>query len=84
MIIKTGEILDISVSYKTMTLSIDLPKNLGILYNTGSDQTIDIAIYNSDKSADKYYLLSDGNNYNNNEVIVGIDNIRDYKLKILQ
>jgi hypothetical protein len=69
MIKKNGEILNIKSRFN----KVKIDKEFWI-------ETSKIQIKNSDKK-DIYYILSDGKKYEDSEVIVGIDNIREYKLK---
>lgn len=84
LIKKTGEILDIVNQYsiKMMTISIDLPD---ALKDTLSEKIMEFEQKfeykdNDDKEGD-YFTLSDGKKYHEDELIVGLDNIREYKLK---
>lgn len=87
IVIDTGEILEIKSFYKSMNFTIEFPAELKS-YISGSVQDFDQKIFiKSDKVGTSkpgdYYILSDGKNYSGDELIVGLDNIRDYKLKKL-
>lgn len=84
-VIKTGELMDITSRYsiKLMTISIELPDDMEeTLKKSMSDNFIGDFEYKDtkDKEGD-YFTLSDGKKYHEDELIVGLDNIREYKLK---
>ncbi len=77
MIILTGEILEIKMFYKTLKLfyqsnELEVGKH---------DFKIETSVLD-DHNAE--YLLSNGNKYTKEELIVGIDNIRDYKIEYIK
>lgn len=80
IVISTGEMLDIDNHYIIKTMSFELPGDLliDLDYNKEIDLKID-AIHNVHKEGD-HYILSDGKDYGSNEVIVGLNNIREYKI----
>lgn len=67
---ETGEVLDIKETWGTMIMNMII-----------SGENIS---YDSDHIGDNYYKLSDGCTYIEKELIIGIDEIRDYKLKKLK
>ena len=84
LVIKTGEILNIKTHYikKIMNLTFELPE---YLKDTFEKMKSDIEVeYKDDNISEHkegdYYTLSDNNKYMGYELIVGIDNIRDYKI----
>jgi hypothetical protein len=86
IVISTGEILEVKSFYKIMNLTIEFPEDLS--WVSGSVQEFDRKIFvKSDKvetsKPGDYYILSDGKKYSGDELIVGLDNIREYKLKKL-
>lgn len=87
----TGELLDIKAAYITMQINIELPDSLLESLRDITD-TNNISVMNSDSSVNfentddtpsDYYLLSDNNQYDKSSVVVGIENIREYKLQTL-
>lgn len=69
LVIESGDILDILSEYITMPMTFSI--------NLEDPST------NKSKSGKKTknYSLSNGNSYKESEIIVGLDNIREYKLK---
>ena len=83
LVIKTGELLDIKFSYKNMKIEIDLEN-----FSKETQDTMRLwtsSFPSSDDTGNEkdgfWYTLSDGMKYHEDELIVGLDNIRDYKLK---
>ena len=85
---KTNEIFDVEKHWivKKMSITINLPDDLKDILG---DQ---IAQYECDhkdtnpkehKEGD-HYILSNNEYYISDELIVGIDNIRDYKIRLLE
>lgn len=91
LVIKTGEILDIKFQYEKMVMSysFDLyidPKDCDEAnYRAMKGVTTNEVWAKKNDSGDveegNYYVLSDGNKYYENELIVGLDHIREYKIK---
>ena len=97
----TNEILLVKDHILTMTVKISLPneyekalKNLFDTYKSDVifDENIQIDEINPDenistsiKNGSNIYILSDNNKYAESELIIGVDNIRNYNLnKILK
>lgn len=91
LVIETGELLDIKFHYKMMKFEFELPKDF---INKSENQTVETWVKHDSKgnihsgSMDSknekdipYYILSDGNKYLEKELIVGLDNIREYRIK---
>lgn len=76
---KTGEILDIKRHWIVKAISIEFPEGLEH-FNTILEEkfAFDIDVENH-KNGD-HYILSDDKEYMSDELIVGVDNIRDYKI----
>jgi len=85
LIKKTGEIFDVVSEYSMMNISIELPIELG-------EKIKDIQetwTYNGDnqikmttgKPKEDYYVLSNGETHEVDDLIIGLDDIRDWKLK---
>jgi hypothetical protein len=94
LVIKTGEILEVDQCYVTMTFDIELPddfpeeakKSLGEWSHQLDipKDRLSKEFKDSNLSEDvSTYVLSDDKRYNQDELIVGIENIREYKLKNL-
>ena len=95
LIRETGEILDIKQKYQKMNLSFNLDfvdslnmsdddKNNLKKLSTSEEVWINSSFdqYNvKSKEGGTYYILSDDNKYFEEELVVGMDNIRDWKLK---
>jgi hypothetical protein len=93
LVISTGEIFEVNFIYKSMKFTFELPEELKSV--NSKDTTIENYVkYSSDgsisaTSPDKemtekkepYYVLSNGNKYSEKELIVGLDNIREYRIK---
>lgn len=88
----TGELLDIKASYITMQINIELPDSLLESLRDITD-TNNISVMNSDSSVNfentddttpsDYYLLSDNKQYEASDIVVGKENIREYKIHTL-
>ena len=94
LIKETGEILDIKSKYQKMNLTFNLDfvdslnisdddkNNLKKLSTSEEVWVNSIDEYNvKSKKEGTYYILSDDNKYFEEELVVGMDNIRDWKLK---
>jgi len=84
LIIKTGEILDVKSQYsvKMMSISIELPDDLkDVLSKKIMDFEQEFEYKDTNDKEGDYFTLSDGKKYHEDELIVGLDNIREYKLK---
>jgi len=94
LVIETGELLDIRFHYKMMTFEWQLPPELS--KNLKSDKKITeiwtkinskgnmsptSPVEERKKEKLPYYVLSDGKKYLEKELIVGLDNIREYRIK---
>ena len=89
-IIETSETLDIKFQHKMMKFTFDLPPGLECKENLTTESWVKYGPGNSihgvsedtiDKKDEPYYILSDGNKYYENQLIIGLDNIREYKIK---
>ncbi len=81
IVIKTGEVLDVDGYFKVMNLTISLPIEISDAFKQFESK---VYLKSEDKDTPKpgdYYTLSDGNRYNGDELIVGLDNIREYQIK---
>lgn len=79
---ETGEILDINSHYaiKKYTITFEMPES--IRSKIGLEEK-NIEFKDTNTKGHKYgdrYILSNGKEYHNEELIVGLDNIRDYKI----
>lgn len=94
LIRETGEILDIKSKYQKMnlTFNLDFVDSLNMndddKNNLKKLSTKEVWINSSfneynvkSKKEGTYYILSDDNKYFEEELVVGMDNIRDWKLK---
>lgn len=88
LIIKTGEILDIKC--RNVAISPELAKNIKseksttetwIKTNSDGGMSPVSSIEEIKNEKLPYYVLSDGNKYSEKELIVGLDNIREYRIK---
>lgn len=96
LIKETGEILDIFSSYQTiMVSSMTMPESLSDIaksnlqnlltsnFPNGVEITIDDNLhenFESKSNPEIFYILSDGSTYKYTELVVGVDNIREYKI----
>lgn len=79
LVIETGEVLDIEFQYLTKKVNISF-----VLEEISSNFESQILAFEKESSEDKegnFYVLSNGQKYQEDELIIGIDNIREYKLK---
>lgn len=94
LVIETGELLDIKFHYKMMTFEWELPPELAknikseksttetwIKTNSNGGMSPASPIVESKEEKKPYYVLSDGNKYFETELIIGLDNIREYRIK---
>jgi len=77
---KTNEILDIENHWviKKMKLSIEFPGFDDL--NTVLEENYEYKDTKEIHDEGDHYILSDGKKYVSDELIVGLDNIRDYKI----
>lgn len=79
LVIKTGEVLDIEFQYLTKKVNISFDISDSLLEEISSNFK-----FEKESSEDKegnFYVLSNGQKYSEDELIIGLDNIREYKLK---
>lgn len=79
LVIETGEILDIEFQYLTKKVNISF-----VLEEISSNFESQILAFEKESSEDKegnFYVLSNGQKYSEDELIIGLDSIREYKLK---
>lgn len=88
LIKKTGEIFDIVSEYSMMKLSIELPFDLPDKENfekeiteTWTHSGTDQFKMTTEKDKEDYYVLSNGETYEVDDLVLGLDEIRDWKLK---
>lgn len=83
LIKKTGEILDIKFHYKTLSFSIDVgeSKSKKTKKETWVFSGEEYNIEEKPNKSEPYYVLSNGEQYSEDEVVVGTDEIRDWKIK---
>ncbi len=95
LIIETGDILDIKFQYKMMNFRFSLPEGIEIDDNSlleketyvrtepGKPLKLEGSLTKPGEDDEKrtYYILSDGKKYYENELIIGLNNIREYKIK---
>lgn len=77
LVIETGEILDIKFQYFTKKVNISFDISDSLMEEISSK-------FEKESSEDKegnLYMLSNDKKYSENELIIGLDNIREYKLK---
>lgn len=79
---KTGEqlVVDNKFIIKKMKLSFEMPKGMEMDIIDMPDQEFSYKDKNPKIGEGANYILSDGNTYNEDELIVGLDNIREYKI----
>lgn len=80
LIKETGEIFDVRQTYKKMWMSFeinfsDVLKTDEVKEETWTKSSV------SNEAEGTYYILSDDNKYFEEELVVGMDNIRDWKIK---
>ena len=89
LIKNTGESLDIKAAYIKMQISFELPDDLlesmkdikdlnGILLLNNNT-----TVNTENGTQSDQYLLSDNKMYDTSDVVVGVENIREYKLETL-
>lgn len=83
----TGEILDVEGYYSIRQITLSLPIELegklkDMEWNFPSMDVKKDKIPEVEKEGD-YYMLSNGKKYISNELVVGLNNIRDFKFKKL-
>jgi hypothetical protein len=86
LIKKTGEIFEVQSEYSMMTMQISLPIDLEpklkelekSFYETWTNYKIKMK---TGKDKEDYYTLSNGETYEFDELIVGLDEIREWKIK---
>lgn len=88
LIKKTGEIFDIVSEYSMMKLSIELPFDLPDKENfekeineTWTHSGFDQVKMTTGKDKEDYYVLSNGETHEFDQLVIGTDEIRDWKLK---
>jgi hypothetical protein len=88
LIKKTGEIFDIVSEYSMMKLSLELPIDFPDKENfkkeiteTWTHSGLDQVKMKTGKDKEDYYVLSNGETYEVDDLAVGLDEIRDWKLK---
>jgi hypothetical protein len=83
---ETGELLKIKSHWivKKMTFSIDMPDDMDFDIKEKFEKYLgefEIKETNPKEHKDgDHYVLSDGKEYMGEELVVGLDNIRDYKI----
>jgi hypothetical protein len=92
-VIETGETLDIKFQNKIMKFTFELPSEIKSEENPtieswvkfdkeGKIQGGSESLHSMENKKDEpYYILSDGNKYYEKQLIIGLDNIREYKIK---
>lgn len=87
IVIETGEIFDIVSHWltKKMTLSINLPDDMDSDIKEKFEKYVgEFEVKEEDPKVHKdgdHYILSNGKEYIGEDLIIGLDNIREYKLK---
>ena len=88
LIKKTGEIFDIVSEYSMMKLSLELPIDLPDKENfekeiteTWTHSGLDQVKMKTGKDKEDYYVLSNGETHEVDQLVIGTDEIRDWKLK---
>jgi hypothetical protein len=80
LVIDTGEILNVENSWivKMLSVSFTLPEGIKV----DPVEPIDMEYKTKPKSNEEgaHYILSDGNTYSDSELVVGLDNIREYQI----
>ena len=85
LIKKTGDIYDVANEYSLMSIQISLPIDLEPtvkekLEKDFSQVWTSIGV-KTGKEKEDYYVLSNGETYEGDELVVGLEEIRDWKLK---
>jgi hypothetical protein len=80
LIKNTGELLEVKSMYTQLSITIDFPSEIDI-----ESKSLGMVEYQHDCSKLDYdnVELSDGNLYKKEELVIGIENIREYKIKNL-
>jgi hypothetical protein len=80
LIKNTGELLEVKSMYTQLSITIDFPSEIDI-----ESKSLGTVEYQHDGSKLDYdnVELSDGNLYKKEELVIGIENIREYKIKNL-
>jgi hypothetical protein len=86
LIKKTGKIFDIVSEYSMMKISINLPFDLPDKENlenkiTWTHSGFDQFKMKTGKDKEDFYVLSNGETYEVDDLVLGLDEIRDWKLK---
>jgi hypothetical protein len=87
LIKKTGEILDVVHEYSLMNIEIKLPEGIDSeLVKQLKDQwkeskSLHQVEIRSGKDREDFYTLSDGKTYELEELVVELDEIREWKIK---
>ncbi len=87
LIKKTGEIFEVQSEYSMMMVQISLPIDLEPILKEKLEKdfsetwTNDKVKMKTGKDKEDYYLLSNGETYEVDDLAVGLDEIRDWKLK---
>jgi len=86
LIKKTGEIFDVVSEYSMMKMTFELPidfpdkkkfeKEIIETWTTNSEFKM-----TTGKDREEYYVLSNGETYEVDYLVIGLDEIRDWKLK---
>ncbi len=79
LVIETGEVLDIDFQYLTKKVNISFDISDSLLEEISSNFKFEKE--SSDDKEGNFYVLSNGQKYSEDELIIGLDNIREYKLK---
>jgi hypothetical protein len=88
LIKKTGEIFDVVSEYSMMKLTFNLPFDFPDKENYEKEIT-ETWIHNggtqvkmkTEKDREEYYILSNGETYEVDHLVIGLDEIRDWKLE---
>lgn len=86
LIKESGEIFDVTDEYsmKTFEMSISLPYDLESELKEKIESqtwTNDKVKMKTDKPKEDYYVLSNGEVYESDELVIGLEEIRDWKIK---
>ena len=83
LIKKTGEIFDVQNEYSMIRMTIELPFDF-----PGKESFVEKWTHSNNefkmttgKDKEDYYTLSNGETYEVDELVIGLDEIRDWKLK---
>ena len=75
LIKKNGEIFEVQSEYSMMMMQISLPIDLEPILKEKLEKDF------SETWTKDYYVLSNGETYEGDELVVGLDEIREWKLK---